>query len=685
VSFERGANISGTGNAVTAFIRGVGQTDFTLTTDPGVGIYLDGVYISRSIGALLSTTDVERIEIVRGPQGTFYGRNTTGGAILLRTVRPSADLGARGEITFGAFDRLDARAFVNLPLSNNLSVRASGARLRRDGHVRRLVDGTRMSDEDSIMSRFLVSFASNERFSALFSADFMRAREAGVGGTMLNANNQIVSLDPAAPPNFGFFFNLTQAGGQCGLPPLPPVPPVPNCFGAHFVTGNPRTTYAAGPNISNIDIWGASLHLRLQLGSVNLQSISAYRRLESFFYLDTDASPLTVSETQNRYAYSQLSQELQLSGNFADVEWIAGAFALRENGVDDNELRFSIADFRSGGRIGNESYAAFAHLTYRPTARWAFSIGNRITHDRKSFLPDQFIREDRTGGMLLQLSRQFIPPELNPNGDRILPNVERRASWTELTPSLSVSFLPNPSNMGYASYARGYKSGGFTQRVFPPEPETPAFNPEFVDSLELGWRTELLPGRFRISPTAFVSQYTDLQLIVNEGLAPKVRNAGRAQIWGLELEVEATPTPDVRVAASLGYIQARYLSVPASAAPLTTASRLPNTPKWTASVSLDAELWNDGNTTLGAHADVTYRSSYYKDANNTPEMLQRQFTLLNLNVSLSRGRWSLIAGISNLTNESYLLSGYSELAIQAGAYGVFSRPREWFIQGVYHF
>ena len=685
MSFEQSANLAGSSAAASVFIRGVGQTDFNLTTDPGVGIYLDGVYISRSVGSLLDTTDLAGVEVLRGPQGTLFGKNTIGGAVVLTSVQPGPEREGSVEVTLGRYDRFDVKATANLPITDRLSVRLSATRQARDGYVRRLSDGGTMGDKDSLSGRAIVRFEATPDLTFTLALDGTRSREESVPSILLGVN--IVDTPPLSPADklsFNFFSNKILNGATCGAP-FTPTPNRPACFTSQWITGNPYTTWASGPNYSDLDLWGSALTAEWKLGGVDLKSITAYRHLDSQFALETDASPVALAVTSNAYSQAQFSQEFQASGAAFDsrLKWLAGLFYLRETGVDRNDLDFSVARFRSGGSISNDSYAAFGQATYKATDRLSLTFGGRYTDETKAFLPDQVILLDRTGQLAGPggLSCLLIPTG-NPDCNRILPHQRKTVSYNEFTSSFTLDYKLSNDVLAYASYAKGFKSGGFTQRVFPPEPGVPSFDPEFVTNYELGLKTELFDRRLRLNLAAFHSSYEDQQLIVNDGVAPKVRNAGRSRILGAEAEFEWVATTWLRVNGGAGYTDAEYEALDARAAGITLASKLPNAPKWTGNVGASATAWRGAAGELTLRGDLSYKSTTYKDAVNSPLLRQAGYALVNasLRFESADGDWSVTAGGTNLTDKAYLLSGYSDPVALGLTEGAYARPREWFVK-----
>jgi iron complex outermembrane recepter protein len=688
VSLEQGASISGSSSAVTAFIRGVGQTDFNLTIDPGVGLYVDGVYVSRSVGALLDTLDLEQVQVLRGPQGTLFGKNTIGGAIVLTSRKPSDKFELIAEATTGRYNRADGRLTVNIPLSETVSLRAGGSVQTRDGYVRRLFDGGKSGNKNSLSGRVQLFIKPTPDFSLLLAADGTRTREQAIA-------TSLVAVDENA--QFPFFHNKILNAASCGAPGTP-TPRNDVCYTSRWITGDRFTTWAGGPNYSNLDLWGVSLTAEYDLGAATIKSITAYRDLKSSFYLDVDQSPRVIDETSNVYSQNQFSQEFQISGTaFNDrLKYLAGLYYLKEKGVDRNTLEFTIARFLSGGAVNNDSYAAFAQATYEVTDKFNLTLGARYTSEKKRFKPDQVILRDGLGGDLLLLSRCFVrptpilppnptcaaDPTFNPNGNLILPRTERVAKANEFTPAVTLDYKFNDDVLGYVSYSKGFKSGGFTQRVFPPLPEAPSFGPEFVSSYEIGLKTEFFDRKVRLNTAAFYTDYSDLQIIVADGIAPTVRNAGKARIKGFEAELEIAAIDRVRLQGGLGYTDAEYRTISPQAAPVTVNSQLPNAPKWTATANIviDAVKADWGKVTL--LGDWSYKSGHHKEAINSPGTFQPAYSLFGASVAvgLLDERLLVSVGGTNLSNKNYILTGYDNIGAQGHIEVTPARPREWYLR-----
>jgi iron complex outermembrane receptor protein len=692
VSFDTASAISGSSNSATVFIRGIGQTDFNLTIDPGVGLYLDGVYISRAVGALLETADVAQVQILRGPQGTLFGKNTIGGAVVITSQAPGRDPDFTVQATTGRYGRFDLRSMVNVPVTEEFRIRASGNLQTRSGYGSRLSDGQRTGDKDSLSGRLVAEMGLTQSLRGTLAIDVTRARE------------QAPPIKLLAVDEFGFFpflhNNFIAGGLGCdqfpgGIPTPTPTPTPtsnPDCYNSQWLTDSPYTNYNSGPNESDLDVWGASLTMDWSGSWGKLKSITAYRDLESSFALESDGSPILIINSQNEYSQSQFSQEFQFTGSALDdrLKWLVGLYYLNEKGEDVNSLApgAPFISFISGGKVENDSYAISSQISYSLADALTLTLGGRYTDEEKRFLPDQYIAfiNPAIAGFMAGLAPIFT--DVNGNGgpleagDRLLPYAWSSTVAREFTPAVTLDFRANDDLLLYASYSKGFKSGGFTQRVFPPLTGIPSFRPEYVESYETGFKSEWLGSRLRLNGAAYYADYSDQQVLVTVFVAPTVQNAGKARSQGFELELEAVPAAWLQLNGGVGYTDASYKSISAAAAPVTADSLLPNSPKWTANAGATTRVLRTDFGSLSLRADWTYKGSHFKDAVNTPELRQKGVGLLNASATfeLGNGHGAFSIGASNLTNEKPLVTGYADLGGAGNIYGIFARPREWFMQ-----
>lgn len=659
--FDSSAPISGSNAAASIFIRGVGQTDFTLVTDPGVGLYLDGVYIARSVGGVLDLIDVERVEVLRGPQGTLFGKNTIGGAINITSRRPGDTLAGRIEVKTGTGERLDVKASADLPVADSLSIRVSYADLNQDGYVKNLLVGDNLSDTNAQIGRVVVDFHPNDRFTALISADATRRREEGQA-------QKILAFNPAAPaPSFGPFNGV--------LAPFLGIDP----YDDFFLGGGTFTTFQGENDLvrSDLDVYGISATLTYAFDEVTVKSISAYRSFDSQFGRDSDNSPFVIVETFDDMDQEQFSQELQLSGVAFDdrLDWLAGAYYFEENGDNLNLVRTTVLDIKSGGGVDNDGWAVFGHLSYDVTEKLSLNLGARYTEETKRFTPDQQV-----------LFNAFTLPVFGGagfvDGQRILPFVESSADFDDFSLTAGLDYRWTPNFMTYVSYSEGFKSGGFNQRVFPPRDVPGSFEPERVAVYEAGWKWGNDSNTVRFDGAVFYTDYTDIQVKIIDVVAPGTGNAAEGEVWGGELELSALVTPDFLLQFGAGYLDTQYTAFGPDFDPeqgIDEGDRFVNSPKWSlsGSASYTVQAMDFGDITF--RVDWSYRSKVYNDAANSEAIAQDGLHLFNAGATFVTAdeNWQVAVQVRNLTNRTYLITGNDEFNGFGYTEGVYARPREW--------
>jgi iron complex outermembrane recepter protein len=711
VTFQNNPGFSGASSSAAIYIRGIGQQDFLPTVEPGVGLYVDGVYIARSVGSVLDLVDIERIEILRGPQGTLFGRNTIGGAISVTTVKPNDEFSGKLDFTFGTDERVDAKGVVNLPLSDKLFLKVAFASLNQEGYVERVHDGLDLGDRKSISGRAALRWVPNDKLEVNLAFDGTRTRENGpaltlsdirlnklnspeLNSALFNPVDANGNFDPsllnipldAPADNFALLHNYlaTFLGGQdcLGLVPGQPIdaggnPNNPACFNEQFVLGEGQNAGTA-PSFSNINIWGLALTVDYDINdNVAVKSITSYREIDAQAARDGDHSPHVIAQFFDDIQQQQFSQELQLTVNALDdrLKWITGFYYFQEEGLNENLLQFVPADFRSGGSFDNQNWAIFTQATYYITDAFSLTAGVRYTDEKKKFLPDQIIFADRT---LAPQPGGGLGPAFGV-GTRILPFVEVETSISEFTPMVNIAYEFDNA-MVYATYSEGFKSGGFNQRVFPPLPETPSFDPEFAKVIEVGVKFATADKRLRVNVAAFHTDYNDLQVQIFRDVAPITSNAASAKIMGFELEVAANPLEGTFVEFAVGMTDADYKEIDERATEINLDSSFERISKWTLSAGISQEIAIGNGSYLIPRVDWAYRSGFFNDALNSPEIYQPGYHLVNANVAWysADDKYSVTLGVSNLTNENYLQTGIYSSTFNS-AESVFNRGREWFL------
>lgn len=706
ITFQNNPSFGGSSNSAAVRIRGIGSADFTPTTDPSVGIYVDGVYYARSLGSILDIVEFDRVEVLRGPQGTLFGRNTIGGAINIATKRPGPEFGAKAQVTYGTDDWVDFTASLNVPLSDTLFVKLSGGTFNQDGYVVR-ADGVDLGDDSTLAGRLDIRWEPSDRFTADLSLDASRDRENGPAMQLIDIRFGPQTIDPSTPP-FVFFNNIAATLGGAVPNPLPPGPPPPECatdaapinlanpfcYDDRYLSAVDGVNQGTAPAFSESDIFGAALTLEYNLNDVlTLKSITSYRELFAEFSRDGDHSPLTISQYFDDLEQDQITQELQILGETPDgrFDWIVGFYYFKENGSNVNLLDFLLTSFKSGGAFDNKSIAAFGQGTFDITPWMHLTAGVRWTQDTKRFLPDQVIytfNPDTAG--FLSPPQQFI---FQP-GTPILPGVEATREVSEVTPMVNLAIDVTDSLMVYGMYSQGFKSGGFTQRVLPPlipnitcgpDPVAciPGFDPEFVDVYEAGFRFVSPDNRLRVSASGFYTDYSDLQISTFTSVAPVVQNAAAATIKGFELEFQAVPVETVFIEGSVGLTDAGFDSIDPSTR-VAIDNDFERVSKWSANLGASKDFFFGG-LVATPRVDWSYRSQYFNDAFNSPQIAQDGFSLVDLNLAVrSESGLSAIVGVKNVTDKRYLATGVFGDAFSSYE-GVFDRGRQWFIRLGYEY
>jgi iron complex outermembrane receptor protein len=678
LQFANNAPLAGNNSSSQIFIRGIGQTDPTSTVDPGVGLYIDDVYIGNAVGGTMTLRDIANVQVLRGPQGTLFGRNTIGGAILLTTTDPGDEFGGKVRVGTGTDSLLDGFIALDAPFSSSVKARFSFGIRKQDGYVTR-TDGTDLGDTDTFTGMTKFIFTPSDSVRVTFAGDYTKADENGSPLVFATINEtatfpRVASSDAGCP---GFTF-------ASGLP----VPQTnDNRCANDLQARGPYRNNGTLPLESTVENYGASLKVQWDLNdAVELKSITAYRDIRWTGARDADNTPLTILHTVYDVQGDQLSQELQLT---YQTESITGVFGLSyfEQTSDDiatielNPPPPGIQRDSDNNKVDNNSWAAFTQWTYNVTDKLALTAGGRYTEDEKGSFPDQF---DYSNPAVKQVPVQWY-----------------RDTFTSFTPSASVAYRWTEDTMTYVSYSEGFKGGGWNSHfnaVLTPAQQAALqeFEQEEAQTIEVGAKFDL-GGTVRLNLAAFTSDYKDMQVTYRgpapAGVAPFLTNAGKASIDGAEAELTWAPTSDWRIEGSIGYLDATIDSldnIPLAVLPpgLLEGNRLPFAPELQAHVGL-AYTAHTGNLAIQPRVDVSYQDQTFFDAANTREIAQLDtVTTVNalVQVSSDGGPWKVIVGVNNATDELYPVAGNSSLTTGSGyAEIAYARPREWFANFQYEF
>lgn len=602
-------SVSGSGNSSAQpliAVRGIVSNDFSIGGDPALGIYVNDVYTGRSSGAVQELVDIDRVEIVKGPQGTLFGRNTTAGAISIYTAKPSlGEVSRSAEASVGDFGAVRAYTIINVPMNDQAAFRASAVYNRHKGFFENKPGGRNLDKVDHLAGRAALRFQSGS-LDAILTGEYEADRDDGLVAKSLTFPVP-GDDDPGA-----------------AKPPVSINAPIRN----------------------HRDLYSVNLRIEAPLGKLDFTSITAVRGYRIRYLEDTDSTPLTQIHFGSRERQDAFSQEFRLASPFETFRWTAGASIYQERIAADSRAIYDedgVCTGILGSRVPIDCDNALRALPSPIGGATSFfddllAIGavtdpykgavgqfeaNRARGDYLSFgiygdltldLTDSF---SITGGLRYSRDRKDVNVSALPSsnlltlingGNLYLRAGTQRASktWDQWQPRLVVSWKPVNTLSTYASYTRGYKSGGFNVL----QPGDPAFDPERVAQLEAGLKGALFDRRVRYDLAVFEWRYNDLQVQVFEGGLPIVRNAGRARGRGLESSVTLTPRKHLDVTIAASYLDAIYTQFRLGNSVDYTGNRLPLAPKFSGRVGIALhDLPNlDG---ISFQADFVHRSQQF--------------------------------------------------------------------------
>ena len=760
VTLDASTPFSGSSAVLGASIRGVGAADFAFNIDSAVGVYVDGVYLGRSVGANQDLLDVDRIEVLKGPQGTLFGRNTIGGAISIVTHEPGDHFRFISDFTTGSYNRIQGRATMDVPLTDSLFSSISVGMMNREGYQYRIpypgqyttdaftnfagashISGDdRYGGDNSWNARVKLKYLGANGFKANFSFDYTHVNQESTASTLLGTDTSSASLSSiynACVSTPASILAVTPLAGICGprggvngyntLPGL--AGQGANgylTYGNQFITGNKDTTYATGQNYSKVDQLGVGLTLEQPIGNAMLKSISAFRKVNLNAGTNQDGSPLNILMVDFTVLQHQWSQEFQLTGKaFNDkLNYVFGGYFFNETGNLHDYVNFDdgILQVDGPGRINTDALAAYSQLDYKFNNLISVTAGARYTHEHKNYYGGQ--ADDN--GLSYKLAG-LAPNAANaailgfPAGNNYssvfgyganlgslvqyldyYPATPDSQSFNNFSPKLGIQLHPAEHLMGYFSWSKGYKSGGWTTRLSAPLLAAPEFGPEHAQTFELGVKSTLFDRKLQLNAAVFSTNYDGIQLNEQIGASPTVFNLGKAINRGVELEATVAPGGGFTVQSSLSYLDAHYTYVcgqggvfqsfcngnsayiaPGSntyEAGVYAGAPLPKAPHWKINLSprYEFELPKGKIVLL---ADWTYTSSMWNDSLGTYLIMRQATNIVNASATYKApgGNWDISVGGTNLTNTRYLITGDSNLA--AGAItGTYNRPTEWYLR-----
>ena len=654
----------GSTSTVTAYIRGVGQADPLWGVDPGVGIYLDDVYIARPQGALLDVFDVERIEVLRGPQGTLYGKNTIGGAIKYVSSPLEEDFYGRVAGTVGDYEQADVKASVNVPIAPGWVARVAAASLHRDGYGENITNGQPVSDKEILAARATIGYLGSEDFWFRLTADWMDDK-SGVRGAQMLA------------PNTNALINVRN------VPPL-----------------DHRYDIRSGmPNINNTQMDGASFTAGWNIGDAwTLKSITAFRESDTETNIDFDTLPQKIADVKAFYSDEQTSQEFQLNyddaGAFrgvAGLYWFEGEAGGQ---VLNNFFNLSFGDTQ--GVVETDSIAVYGEGTYDLSEQWSITGGLRFTDEEKTVDVLNRCYTDATYTTLAALCTAA-------NRTPIAADFEDSETFKNVSPKLSVDYRWDENTLVYALVSRGFKSGGFNIRAQAtqfPRSRLP-FDDEEVTSFEIGAKNSFLDETVFLNLAYFHNDYKNIQLSVftsfdsdgdgqNDAFFGDFTNAGKGTVQGIELEYALQLTDHFSLQGNVAWLDAEYDEFLTEAANGTVSNiadsqKFTNAPEYSGTISgvYTRPLASGGSIT--ARLTHSYQGEVYPTTDLSEAIKEDGYGLTSAGIIWQTpGPWSFALEGNNLWDTEYRTTGYNiaALGVLTGFYGP---PRTFSLTARYDF
>jgi iron complex outermembrane recepter protein len=711
---------AGWGATMAAFIRGVGLGDNILSFEPGVPIYVDDVYMGRPQGSIFDLLDLERVEVLRGPQGTLFGKNAEGGTVRLISVKPQGDNSGSASVTYGKYNRLEARGMADVALIDGfLNARFSFSSKKADGYFK-LFDyvcangagslgsmqpaiapgsncqtGT-LGDENVQSGRAAFRFLINDKTEFNLVADITVQNQEGPADkyTVIDGTNGL---------NAGWGA-LTY--GYLGVPTAGPAAYIgkPIIYDNRFITNNPYSGYSqygtdpiSGRNVPNendLNHWGVAGTLEWQLSdSLSFKSVTSFREFRNQYGRDSDGSPLSENSTYDDAFHQQFTEEDTFTGKVGPVDWAAGGFYYSANDSDrgydvlypctvqnPNVCVHEQDDYVSQT---TKNWAFFVHSTWHITDPLSVTGGARYTSDQK----------DAT---ISVINFDPYPVSLGASGNVLGQYVPLSARHTDY--DVSVNYQFTPELMGYVRYSTGFKGGGFSPR--PADAlQTVPFKPEYLRTAEIGEKAEFWERRVRLNADVFYSKYLDQQTFAQQLDADGINwfreeNAGTARLWGVEGELQMEPVDNLRIDSSAGYVN-YWLESNGGNVLLFTGNQCngetcysPRTPKFTGSLGIQYTMAAFGGQ-ITPRLDETYQTKVYFGTNNgcftntgpagCGTDAQGGYGVLNARLSWQPGnkKWDVSLWGRNLTDKAYFSGKLSLITFFGREEGNVAPPLEW--------
>ncbi|WP_116366816.1 TonB-dependent receptor [Parahaliea mediterranea] len=701
---------------VSVFIRGIGND---VGFDQGVGIYVDDVYLNQTTGALLDVFDVERVEVLKGPQGNLYGRNTIGGAIKFISKEPTEELEGRVEVSAGRFDMKEVKGNISGPIIGSTLLGSFAAVYKdRDGIQTNSFNGDEYWSEDVKAFRGSLLWNASDSLRLKLSADHSRDRSAPS-----IPNRVFVDTDTLSGIDF------VISGANTFLGPGTGIVDTPNDASLPTDIDTVSSEFVDGFDEYKIDTTTISLTLQWELSERwDFKSVTAGRSSEFVTPYDFDGSNQQFITTINDTVENEdLSQEFQFNFNGENLHAVMGLYYL--DGLEERpSFTHQYARLRAITQQTKDTYvsdrelesvSAYGTIDWDITEKWQLSFGGRYTQDKKvettlatvdrtyfayaglagfpssaivSVMPGQEANAAQSP-MFAYWASQFAPPEFNSEAVRVVfpENTGGDDTWSQFSPSARLTWFAAEDLMLYTAYQQGFKSGGFQRD----SQDADSYEPEVVDAYTIGVKSTWLNGSLRINGEAFYNDYSDKQLqtivLTETDLQAQVGNVGEVETSGAEVELTWLPPVDgLTIGANIGYLDAEVKSYQSGGEDIAETTALGFSPQWTAQarVMYEFDVSNLGNLMLGA--DIAYRDDSYTnspiDLTSTvaDSQFQEAFSTWNAIATFTTfdGSWRVALEGKNLSDKRVLSNSYNVGPFVTGAY---SMPRTWAVSLAYEF
>ena len=661
---------SGAGSQLIIFLRGAGLSDFNTNNAGPVGIYADDVYISSPVLTSFQFFDVERLEVLKGPQGTLYGRNTTGGAIKIISNKPGKDFEFDANASYSSFQTSSVEAAMSIPLSDHIAARVAFKKDDSDGFTRNLLDGSRVNGTNTFAWRGIVDIDPTDNFRIRANVHGADNRSLSAGfhqtGTLDAAGNRCPDADIAA--------------GLCA-----------DIFGYNGPDDPYQGNYRNLKKI-NHDSIGGYLETELEMGDVTLSTVSAYDKVKHFLAEDSDSGPLDLLEAGFGVNSDTYSQEVRLSGNTGNIKWVGGAYYLQETlrqnqygdvlrelraftgGVSDPEgvvAGAPIIFIRSLNKQRTKTFALFGQGTIDVTDRLNITLGGRYTYEKKTFRSLTFLEDDILFAPVGTLELFDITPRIAK---------AKALSWRA-----AIDYKIADHVMAYGSASRGFKSGGYNGGFITDPDQAPLllepFDPEYVNAYEIGIKSELFDRKLRLNLALFYNDYSDLQVFASintdVGAVQILDNASNARAYGLEFDATAYPVPGLTLALSGAFMATKLIDFKSVATgDDLSGNQIPRTPKTSLSALARYEFNLGTSGKIGIQGSAHHKSHQFTTSQNETFQEIDANTVIDARIDYrhSSDRWGLALFVDNITDKAVPFT-VGDLGVFGSIQKIYAPPR----------